>query len=283
MVTTASGDDGAPLVAPWTLPISVAETAALAESPLEFWARLQKDDGAWLRSLAGRMAETGAVGSLLRFACAPADYGCPVSVHIEVRPRPGRSGTVFVRWQANQARFEGELDALPVGPYASRLRFTASYHLSWSPAAIDRVTVQVMADEAGRAFLRRLVGSAVWPLLPPGAQGPVSAEGSARRRILVESGDPVWAVVMEQLCDPADFEFASCRGPLLSQAGCPLLRGEPCQELERADVILHDLDHRQPANAALLAELKRKWADGSMTLIDGERTAYCLSRRPPVA
>jgi len=266
MVTITSGDDGAVL--------PVVETAALAESPVEFWARLEKDDGAWLRSLAGRMADTGAVGSLLRFACPPADYGYPVSFHTEVRPRPGQSGTVFVRWQARQARFEGELDALPVGPYASRLRLTASYHLAWTPAAVDRVTVQVMADEAGRSFLRRLVGSAVWPLVPPDA-------GSARRRVLIETEDPAWADVMQQLCDPADFEFASCRGPLLIEAGCPLLRGEPCQKLEGADVILHDLDHCQPANAALLAKLKRQWAGGSMTLIDGEQTAYCLSRVLP--
>jgi hypothetical protein len=263
----------------------VAGTTELAESALEFWARVQKDDGAWLRSLAARMAETGAVGSLLRFGRPPADYGRSVSFDFEVGTGACGGGALFVRWDAHHARFEGDIELIPTGPYACRLRLSASYEPSWPVGHDDRVTLQVMADEAGRAFLRRLAASAAWPAVPLPAESLVTSAGSARRRVLIEDEDPAWHQLMVRLCDPGEYEFASCRGPLLTEGGCPVLRGENCPKVEWADTILHSLDRRWPVNAAVLGALKRRWPDGALALIDGEPTTFCLNRRrswPPL-
>lgn len=257
----------------------VVEEIQLAESPLEFWTRVQKDDGACLRSLGARMAEAGALGSLLRFGRRPADHGRSVSFELEVRTQAGRGGALFVRWIARHARLEGELEVIAAGPYAARLRLTACYEPPRPAVLGDRQTLQAMADEAVRAFLRRLAAGAARPAVPLPADSSAPTAGRARRRVLIEDEDPAWHHLMVQLCDAGDYEFASCRGPLLIAGGCPLLRGRPCPKLDWADTILNGLDRCQPANAALLEALKDTWPDSWLTVIDGTPATYCLSRR----
>jgi hypothetical protein len=258
--------------------VAVVERMELAESPLEFWARVQKDDGAALRSLAARMAEMGAVGTLMRFGCPPADYDVPVSFDIDVRDNGAGGGTIFVHWDARHARFEGELVATSFGRYASRLELSASYIPVWPVTTLDRVTLQVMAEEAGRALLRRLAAGAVGPFVPLPMEAAAATAGSPERwRVLIEDEDPAWHQLIARLCDPGEYDFMACPGPALAEGGCPLLSGEPCPKLEWADTVLHSLDPAEPANAAVLAGLRRKWADGSLTLIGGEPPTYCFS------
>jgi len=257
--------------------IFVVETEPLAESPLEFWIRVQQHDGAWLRSLAARMADAGALGSLLRVGCPPAGARRPVSFDLEARTKGGGGATVLVRWDAGHGRFRGELDVVAAGPSASRLGFSAVYEASWT-RPVDRATLQVMADEAGRAFLHRLAAGAASPVVPvPAGFGAVSGP-SGRRRVLIEDEDPAWPDRIGQLCE-RDYEFTSCRGPLLTEGGCPLLRGEACPKLEWADTVVHSLDRRQPANAALWGRLKWTWPDGSLVAVEGRSPTHCISRR----
>ena len=259
--------------------VPVVDGIDLAESPLEFWARLEQNGGVWLRSLAARMAQAGALGSLLRFGCPPADYGGPVSFDCEARNEPGRGGTMFVCWKARHARFEGELAVIACGRYAGHLELRVSYKPLWPVAFMDRVTLQVMAAEAGRALLRRLAAGAAWPFVPSPVEAPATTGNPPqRRRVLIEDEDPAWHQLMAQLCDPEEFEFLSCRGPQLNEGGCPLLSGEPCPKLEWADTVLHSLDRGQAANAAVLAGLKRAWPDGLVAVLDGQPATYCMSR-----
>jgi hypothetical protein len=261
-----------------TAAVPLVDGIDLAEAPLEFWARVGQDGGAWLCSLAARMAQAGALGSLLRFGCPPVDHGRPVIFGFEARNESGRAGNMFLRWKAHHARFEAELEAVACGRYAGRLELRASYKPLWPVAFMDRVTLEEMTVEAGRALLRRLAAPAAWPFVP--AMEPPATTGNPRerRRVLIEDEDPAWHQLMEQLCDPAEYEFVSCRGPDLNEGGCPLLSGEPCPKLEWADTVLHSLNRGRPANVAVLAGLQRKWPDSLVAVLDGEHATYCVTR-----
>ena len=101
----------------------------------------------------------------------------------------------------------------------------------------------------------------------------------AARRILIEEEDPAWYRVMVKTSDPEEYEFLSCRGPLLEPGGCPVLQGDQCSNVEWADTILQRLDTREPANRAVLATLKRDWHEMPLPASDAGPSTHWLDRR----
>jgi hypothetical protein len=65
---------------------------------------------------------------------------------------------------------------------------------------------------------------------------------SGRRRVLIESADRALAVSDFRFLVDAGFEVATCAGPGHDATSCPLLRGETCELVTQADVVVHALD-----------------------------------------
>ncbi len=72
-----------------------------------------------------------------------------------------------------------------------------------------------------------------------------------RPRILIEDDEPTLAISDFSLFEQAGFDVAFCSGPGADPAACPLLRGEQCQALARADAVLHGLDPRLGVAASI--------------------------------
>jgi hypothetical protein len=244
----------------------VRDEVELAGSPLEVWLRITADDGAALRTLGTRLVRDGTLRNLLRFAHPYDDLGRRIGFDVGVRPWEGRRGSVFVHWDAHFSRLDGELEVLPEGAARTRLRLGASYEPSWAATLADRRALERVAGEAVLEFLLEVAAPAAPTTVP-------------RRRILVEDEDPAWYHLMVRLADADGYEFTSCRGPALVEGGCPVLRGEACPKVEWADTILHSLDQRQPANAALLRSLERRSSELDATRLDGKPPTYCFTRR----
>ena len=114
--------------------------------------------------------------------------------------------------------------------------------------------------------------------IEPEAEGRPS---DGRRRVLIEDENPALYHLMIRFCPAGEYEFAACQGPFVVAGGCPVLRGEPCPKVEWADTILNLLDHREPANAALLHALRRRLGDAAATTLDTNPSTYCFTRRNP--
>lgn len=99
------------------------------------------------------------------------------------------------------------------------------------------------------------------------------------RRILVEDEDPTWYRLMVKQSDPEEYEFRSCRGPLLEPGGCPMLHGESCPKIEWADTVLQNLDAREPANRSVLATLRHDWREIPLPACAGGLTMHWLDRK----
>jgi hypothetical protein len=254
----------------------VTGTVEFTESPDELWARLVKNDGASLRALATRMAQDGPFGQLLRFGWPPAANGSAITFDLDVGARTGRGGTVFVRWDGRHTMLEGEIEVVPVGPGTGRLRLTAAYEPPWSAALCDRDSLQRMAHDAAHAFLEAAAGG---PRRLPTRAAAVPDPSTAARRILIEDEDPAWYRLMIELSDPDEYDFVSCRGPLLAPDGCPVLDGDSCPKVEWADTILHSLDVREAANRAVLTTLKRDWHEMPLPACEGSPATHWLDRR----
>ncbi len=93
-----------------------------------------------------------------------------------------------------------------------------------------------------------------------------------RPRVLVEDGHPALAISDFSIFTEAGFDVAYCSGPGDGPAGCPLQRGEECEILDGADVVLHGLDqsldlaaaiHERHPEAGVVVE-QRRHADGSV-------------------
>jgi DNA-binding NtrC family response regulator len=79
-----------------------------------------------------------------------------------------------------------------------------------------------------------------------------SSGGSVHRpRVLVEDDDPALAISDFSLFRDAGFDVAVCCGPGHRPEACPLLRGQECDVLARADAVLHGLDPRLGVAAAI--------------------------------
>jgi hypothetical protein len=63
-----------------------------------------------------------------------------------------------------------------------------------------------------------------------------------RPRLLVEDSRPALAISDFSLFQDAGFDVAFCHGPGSDPGACPLLRGQQCTLVARADVVLHGLD-----------------------------------------
>ncbi len=69
-----------------------------------------------------------------------------------------------------------------------------------------------------------------------------SPERTGRRpRLLIEDARPALAISDFSLFEDAGFDVAFCRGPGDDPGACPLLNGQRCVLVDRADVVLHGL------------------------------------------
>jgi hypothetical protein len=66
--------------------------------------------------------------------------------------------------------------------------------------------------------------------------------GTGRPRVLIEDDHQALAISDFSLFEQAGLDIAFCSGPGAEPRACPLLRGEPCPVLARADAVLHGLD-----------------------------------------
>jgi hypothetical protein len=69
--------------------------------------------------------------------------------------------------------------------------------------------------------------------------------------LLIEDARPALRVSDFTAFRDAGFEVAYCTGPGGTRTACPLLRGEDCDVLDGADVVLHGLDPRCGVAAAV--------------------------------
>ena len=259
----------------------VAERFAVGGSRAEWWDRLQRGDGEGLRSVATHLAaESGPLRRLLQFPPCRSDGASVIDVRVEVRPRSGSGGAVWVAWIASRARLEGEVTVVETVPGRSDVCFTAAYEPAWAATFRYRTELAQMAQAAGQAFLRRVVGA----FHGATAAGPGDRAGlpDVRRRVLIEDEDPAWHRAMMELAGTDAYEFDTCPGPLAAPGGCPLLSGELCPKVEWADIILNSLDPDEPANRRLVRALKRAWPEASLTTVPGTPVTRCLTRRPAV-
>ncbi len=82
--------------------------------------------------------------------------------------------------------------------------------------------------------------------------------GSAHRpRVLVEVDDPALAISDFSMFRQAGFDVGVCSGPGRTPEACPLLRGQDCELLAGADVVLHRLD----AGLGIAAAIRRQRPD----------------------
>lgn len=68
------------------------------------------------------------------------------------------------------------------------------------------------------------------------------AHHDERPRVVVETTDPALLVADFRFLVDAGFEVACCAGPGADASRCPVLRGEACDLVASADVVLHALD-----------------------------------------
>ena len=66
--------------------------------------------------------------------------------------------------------------------------------------------------------------------------------GTGRPRVLIEDDRQALAISDFSLFEQAGLDIAFCSGPGEDPRACPLLRGEPCPVLARAEAVLHGLD-----------------------------------------
>jgi hypothetical protein len=93
-----------------------------------------------------------------------------------------------------------------------------------------------------------------------------------RPRVLVEDDRAALAISDFAKFKEAGFDVAFCSGPGQAHESCPLLRGQECDVLASADVVLHGLDgglgvaaaiRRRHPDLPVLAEQRRD-ADGNL-------------------
>ncbi len=73
----------------------------------------------------------------------------------------------------------------------------------------------------------------------------------ARPRVLVETADRALRISDFRFLVDAGFDVAICAGPGHNDELCPLLRGEECELVSKADVVLHELDSDLQIAAAI--------------------------------
>ena len=66
--------------------------------------------------------------------------------------------------------------------------------------------------------------------------------GTGRPRVLIEDDHQALAISDFSLFEQAGLDIAFCSGPGADPRACPLLCGEPCPVVARAEAVLHGLD-----------------------------------------
>ncbi len=99
-----------------------------------------------------------------------------------------------------------------------------------------------------------------------------------RPRVLVENSHPALGVSDFSVFTDAGFDVAYCSGPGEGPGSCPLLRGEGCDLLDGADVVLHGLDqslglpaiiHERHPETGVVVERRRRADGGSDPVPEG--------------
>lgn len=96
-----------------------------------------------------------------------------------------------------------------------------------------------------------------------------------RPRLLIEDDRPALAISDFSVFHDAGLDVAFCSGPGDDPGACPLLRGQRCTLVERADVVLHGLSpglgiaaaiHQQRPDLPVVVEQHRQ-PDGTAELV----------------
>jgi hypothetical protein len=102
--------------------------------------------------------------------------------------------------------------------------------------------------------------------------------GTGRPRVLIEDDHQALAISDFSLFEQAGLDIAYCPGPGKEPPACPLLRGEPCPVLARAEAVLHGLDpalgiaaaiHRQHPGLPVVIEQHRRPGGGMPPVLEG--------------
>ncbi len=97
-----------------------------------------------------------------------------------------------------------------------------------------------------------------------------------RPRVLVEDDHPALAISDFSSFAEAGFDVAVCSGPGRSGQSCPLLRGQECGVVARADAVLHGLD---PA-LGIVAAIRQRYPDLAVLVEPGDREGTDDARVP---
>jgi hypothetical protein len=100
---------------------------------------------------------------------------------------------------------------------------------------------------------------------------------TGRPRVLIEDGHEALAISDFSLFERAGLDIAFCSGPGADPPACPLLRGEPCPLVDRAEAVLHCLDPALGIAAAVRRECpglpvvveRRRRPGGPQPVLDG--------------
>lgn len=76
--------------------------------------------------------------------------------------------------------------------------------------------------------------------------------------VVIENRDDGAAAAQAAALESAGFVTSRCTGPDHDERNCPVLSGDPCDLIEAADVVLHDLDLDHPVDREILAGLQRE-------------------------
>jgi hypothetical protein len=91
-------------------------------------------------------------------------------------------------------------------------------------------------------------------------EGPAMADPVPR--VLIETRDPTAASAVARLLRDDGLEAEVCRGPhRVPQGGCPILTDGDCTLVERADVVLFDLDLDDPVEREVLRVARLRYPD----------------------
>jgi hypothetical protein len=88
----------------------------------------------------------------------------------------------------------------------------------------------------------------------------MSADAARPRHVVIETRDPGRAEAQAAALEAAGFSTTRCSGPGHQTRDCPVWWGQNCDLLDRADVVLHDLDPRDPVDHDVFEGIRSRYA-----------------------